>query len=77
MSEYLDLGNIIEIEKIRKILIHQPDLLSMFELLIIVANKRINEEKPVIKLSIEPNIEPDLSDHESDEDGLPNPAEDY
>jgi len=77
MSEYLDLGNIIEIEKIRKILIHQPDLLSMFELLIIVANKRINEEKPVIKLSIEPNIEPDLSDHESDEDGLPNPAGDY
>ena len=68
MPENLDLRNIIEIEKIREILLHDPDLLSLFELLIIVANKRINEEKPVFKLSIEPNIEPDLSDHESDED---------
>ena len=68
MSENLDLKNIIEIEKIRKILIDHPDLLSLFELLIIVANKRINEEKPVINMSLEPNIEPDLSDHESDED---------
>lgn len=42
--EKLDIANIIEIEKIRKILIHHPDLLSMFELLIIVANKRIAEE---------------------------------
>ena len=67
MSENLDLRNIIEIEKIRNILIHHPDLLSMFELLIIVANKRLNEEKPVINMSLEPNIEPDLSDHESDE----------
>ena len=68
MPENLDLRNIIEIEKIREILLHHPDLLSLFELLIIVANKRINEEKPVINMSLEPNIEPDLSDHESDED---------
>lgn len=68
MAEHLDLRNIIEIEKIRNILIHHPDLLSLFELLIIVANKRINEEKSVINMSLEPNIEPDLSDHESDEE---------
>lgn len=77
MPENLDLKNVIEIERIRQILIHHPDLLSLFELLIIVANKRINEEKPVVKLSIEPNIEPDLSDHDSDEDEIPNPADDY
>tara|TARA_R100000149_G_C5757266_1_gene63781 strand:+ start:49 stop:282 length:234 start_codon:yes stop_codon:yes gene_type:complete len=77
MSENLDLKNIIEIEKIRKILIDHPDLLSLFELLIIVANKRINEEKPVIKMTLEPNIEPDLSDHESDSDEIPNPEDDY
>ena len=68
MAEHLDLRNVIEIEKIRNILIHHPDLLSLFELLIIVANKRINEEKSVINMSLEPNIEPDLSDHESDEE---------
>lgn len=66
--ESLDLRNIIEIEKIREILLHHPDLLSLFELLIIVANKRINEEKPSVSFPIEPNIEPDLSDHESDSD---------
>ena len=68
MAEKLDLKNIIEIERIRSILIHDPDLLGLFELLIIVANKRINEEKAVVNFSIEPNIEPELSDHESDED---------
>ena len=68
MSEFLDLKNIIEIERIRSILIHDPDLLSLFELLIIVANKRINEEKSINKMELETNIEPELSDHESDED---------
>ena len=68
MAENLDLKNIIEIERIRSILIHDPDLLGLFELLIIVANKRINDENSTVNFSIEPNIEPDLSDHESDED---------
>jgi len=68
MSEKLDLRNIIEIERIRNILIQEPDLLSLFELLIIVSNKRINDEKSSIDLPIEPYIEPDLSDHESDDD---------
>ena len=70
MAENLDLKNIIEIERIRSILIQEPDLLGLFELLIIVANKRINEEKAVVNFSIEPNIEPELSDHESDEDEI-------
>lgn len=39
--EPLDLKNIIEIDKIRSLLINHPDLLSIFELLIIICNKRI------------------------------------
>lgn len=69
--EKLDLANVIEIGRIRKVLIEHPDLLSMFELLVIVANKRLNEEKVVDRMVLEDYIEPDLSDHESDED-LPN-----
>ena len=68
MSEKLDLRNIIEIERIRNILMKEPDLLSLFELLITVSNQRINDEKSSVDLPIEPYIEPDLSDHESDED---------
>ena len=68
MSEHLDLKNIIEVEKIRKILLPHPDLLSLFEILIIIANDRVNDEKPSVDLPLELNIEPDLSDHESDED---------
>ena len=66
--ETLDTTNIIEIDKIRKLLIKHPDLLSMFEIMVIIANNRINQEKTAISMDIEKNIEPDLSDHESDED---------
>ena len=68
--EKLDTENIIEIDKIRKILREHPDLLSMFEILVIIANNRINEEKSVLKMEQEKNIEPDLSDHESDEEDI-------
>ena len=47
--EKLDTENIIEIDKIRKILREHPDLLSMFEILVIIANNRINQEKSVLK----------------------------
>tara|TARA_R100001460_G_scaffold85770_2_gene127078 strand:- start:1049 stop:1267 length:219 start_codon:yes stop_codon:yes gene_type:complete len=68
--ETLDLYNVFEIQKIRTMLIHHPDLLSMFELLIIVSNKRLNEEKTIINnLPIEPNEEPDLSS-DSEDDNL-------
>ena len=66
--EKLDLKNVIEIERIRNILREYPDLLSLFELLITVANQKINDEKPSHGLPLELNIEPELSDHESDED---------
>ena len=67
MSENLDLVNCIEIQKIREVLINHPDLLSMFELLIIVCNKRINDEKPVINIPIEENVEPVLSSDSEDD----------
>ena len=69
MSEPLDLKNVFEIERIRKILIGHPDLLAMFEILIVVANRRLNDEKPSLSLPIEDNEEIHLSDHESDEIG--------
>ena len=67
--EKLDLANVIEVNKIRKILIHHPDLLSMFELMIIVANKRLNKEDvdDMFYDELEPD-EPNLSDHSSDDD---------
>ncbi len=65
--EKLDCDNIIEIERIRTILFKHPDLLSIFEILIIIANNRINDEKPSLSIPIEENIEPELSDHDSDE----------
>ena len=65
--EKLDTENIIEIDKIRKILREHPDLLSMFEILVIIANNRINQEKSVLKMEIEENIEPDLSSDSEDD----------
>ena len=41
----LDLVNVIEIQKKREILKYHPHLLSMFEILILLCNKRINDEK--------------------------------
>lgn len=65
--EKLDIANIIEINKIRALLIHHPDLLSLLEILIIICNNRINEEQPIHNLPLENNVEPELSDHSSDE----------
>lgn len=65
--EKLDTENIIEIDRIRKILRQHPDLLSMFEILVIIANNRINEEKTISKMEIEENIEPDLSSDSEDD----------
>jgi hypothetical protein len=63
----LDTENIIEIDRIRKILRDHPDLLSMFEILVIIANNRINEEKAIFKMELEENIEPDLSSDSEDD----------
>tara|TARA_R110000823_G_scaffold9297_1_gene32591 strand:- start:94 stop:312 length:219 start_codon:yes stop_codon:yes gene_type:complete len=66
--ESLDICNVIEIDKIRQILIHHPDLLSMFEILIMIANKRINDEKHCLSMPLEQTEEIPLSDHSSDSD---------
>ena len=63
--EKLDLKNIIEVDKIRDILRGHPDLLSMFD---IMCNNRLNTEAIAKNLPQEKNIEPELSDHSSDED---------
>ena len=68
MSDPLDIKNILEVNKIRTILREHPDLLSLFEILIIIANNRINDEKITLTMPLEDNEEPELSDHESDED---------
>ena len=66
--EDLDISNVIEIDKIRQLLVHEPDLLSIFEILIIVCNRRINEEQIIKRMPLERCISPPLSDHSSDSD---------
>ena len=65
----LDLKNVFEIQRIRNILIEHPDLLALFEILILVVNRRLNDEKPSLSLPLEDNEDLQLSDHESDEIG--------
>jgi len=50
--ELLDIKNIFEIERIRQLLKKEPDLLSLFEVLIIITNNRINDEKPTLSRSV-------------------------
>jgi hypothetical protein len=66
--EDLDLCNVMEIDKIRKLLVNDPTLLSVFEMIIIICNRRINEEKTINRMPIERCISPTLSDHSSDSD---------
>ncbi len=67
--EKLDIGNVIEINLIRERLVNEPDLLSMFELLCIMVNNRLNKEEVTTNnLEVEDDAELVLSDHESDED---------
>jgi hypothetical protein len=68
--ERLDICNVIEIEKIRKLLVNEPDLLSLFEILVIICNGKINKEVSVSKIPIERCISPDLSDHSSDDEPI-------
>ncbi len=41
----VDIQQYIDIIKIRNLLINEPDLLSLFELVIIIINNRINFKK--------------------------------
>jgi hypothetical protein len=36
--------NVIQVEEIKKMLINEPDLSAMFDLLIIITNNRLNNE---------------------------------
>ena len=76
--EKLDTKNIFEIQEINEKLKGHPDLLSIFRLLVIIANKRLNDER--LLTAVEDIMEdeelwklspmPDLSDHSSDEEDL-------
>ena len=68
--EKLDIRNIIEITKIKTLLIPHPDLGTLFELVCLLCNERLNNEKVEKNIQdiLEENIEPELSDHSSDED---------
>ena len=41
----IDIVDYIDITKIRNLLVNEPDILSLFELIIIIINKRINFKK--------------------------------
>ena len=66
--EKLDLLNVSEVGQIRDILMDYPDLLSMFDLLVVMGNNRINEEKVCAGMAIEKHSSPKL-ESDSDEDG--------
>jgi len=73
--EKLDIRNIIEIEKIRSLLVEHPAEASLLEIIIILCNEKINSDKDLKKQIIntdddddDSDYEPDLSDHESDEE---------
>ena len=71
--EKLDTQNILEIKKIELILRQHPDLLSMFKLLCIISNKRLNDERfdnVIQNIIVESDSEsdPPLSDHSTDSD---------
>ena len=73
-TETLDIKNVLEADKIRELLLPHPDLLSFFEILVIMCNNRLNDEKVakqidmIIDEALEAGKDPDLSDHSSDEE---------
>ena len=66
--EKLDCANILEVERIRQILRPHPDLISVLDYIILLANQRISQERDTKFMIEEENNEPDLSDHDSDDD---------
>jgi hypothetical protein len=77
-KEKLDADNIIEIGRIREMLIDHPDLLSMFKLLIIICNKRLNDSRldaHITAMMIEDDEEYEGETDSEDDDPLTDPAE--
>ena len=67
--EPLDLNNVIEVKEI-KLLLKNDKQRDVFNHIVFLANIRINNkglDKPEL-FTLEPNIEPELSDHSSDEE---------
>ena len=74
--EKLNTQNIFEIQEINNKLKDHPDLLSIFKLLVIIANKRLNDDRMIN--AVEDIMEdeelwglnemPELCDHSSDEE---------
>lgn len=46
MDKPHDIRQITQVREIRHQLIHHPDLLAMFEILLIIVNNRLNDEPP-------------------------------
>jgi len=66
--EKLKCENILEIERIKFILQNtEPELIKIFDYIIEIANQKINDEKTILNFELEENIEPVLSDHDSDD----------
>lgn len=66
--EKLKCENIFEIERIKFILQNtEPELIKIFDYIIEIANQKINDEKTILNFELEENIEPVLSDHDSDD----------
>ena len=67
--EKLDLMNVIEVQQIRLKLEDRKYHLDFFDGLVERINRMINEEKPVINITLEDiEVNLDLSDHSSDEE---------
>ena len=66
--EKLDAKNIIEIDKIAKIIKNEPELMDVFKLLIMHTNHILNNEFIIDTESSEEEEWIELSDHDSDED---------
>lgn len=59
MDKPHDIRQITQVKEIRHKLIHHPDLLAMFEILLIIVNNRLNDEPPE---SIFDDIDKSLND---------------
>ena len=69
--EKLDINNILEIQEIKNLIRHKRNLIIFFDELIEKVNIKINEEKPIYQnLKLEIQEDPELSDHDSDEDEI-------
>ena len=57
----MDIAKLVEIQQIRRILQTNEQLLAMFEILLVICNNRLNDEKKVVEDYLE-NIKDTLYD---------------